>query len=473
MSRYKGRKPRLHWPVVKRDKKDKAKSNNANIRLYHYYQAFLQNNTVEQLRQGATVIRTRSRTGYSNPRYKEQIRDVVSATTDFDAVDISVITKPYKCHSKRKIPAPTQPEAITTAGAQSIYYKNCPVSFPSTPPPYSGTAYTSAFNLAVGRLYDKIRTFESSSNIGEDLGEISQTIGLLRKPLAGFQDLLRHTVEHHHDVLKKALLWNSAKRVAKALGSVVVEYRYGVEPLIRSVASATVALQNRTIMTDVKHFSVSGKAVASPDVERWDEVEGACGFSGSVYTAQEYKVRFKGVYKLNADIDSYSFHRSLGLTWNELIPTLYNLIPYSFLLDYVINFNQFVSRLAVPWSNVAWCNRTERAMNVHRRDAHHGYQTSGSDFAISDFTPGFINVKVTGIRRRDQTQWCPMPFLQVISPTNRHLENVAALLASKLPVIGALTKSLSRSRLGSSVNSEFRLASRGSMYKVPYPQFTF
>jgi hypothetical protein len=66
----------------------------------------------------------------------------------------------------------------------------------------------------------------------------------------------------------------------------------------------------------------------------------------------------------------------------------------------------------------------------------------------------------------------PRPSLQVLRPSDRQLTNVIALLASRLPVLGSLTKKILRSPSGKSLDYKFRLATRDRNLKRPYPSFT-
>jgi len=50
-----------------------------------------------------------------------------------------------------------------------------------------------------------------------------------------------------------------------------------------------------------------------------------------------------------------------GLDWSNVVPTLYNLIPYSFLLDYFSNLGSLIEAACTPTSSLMWKYRAFRS----------------------------------------------------------------------------------------------------------------
>jgi hypothetical protein len=308
--------------------------------------------------------------------------------------------------------------------------------------------------------------------VGEDLGEISQTINLLKKPFSGIQDLLAYASGNHIALLKKAR-WNNLKQTARGLGSLVTEYQFGIKPLSDSLASAYVSLQNRDRLYHFAPFKASGIGISYSLGKPVADGVGASRVATSLEQSTRYKVAFKGMFSAEAAVDKYSLCQSLGLTWGEFVPTLYNLIPYSFLLDYVVNLNQFISTLAVPWGGVRWCNMTERS------ESQAIIRFCDSPFNVNDiydtalFSPGYLSHTMVSVRRSDHSSSMPFPQLAVKTPSVGHLANTAALLAANLPVIGRLTRGLLSSPKTKGLDRHFNDVSRDYRLRVPYPKFTF
>jgi hypothetical protein len=338
-------------------------------------------------------------------------------------------------------------------------------SFPSFPG-FVGDGYKSAHNEAVQRLYDVIRSIESPSQTGEDIGEYKQTVNLIRRPAKGILDLTSYLVNNHTSLLKKARV-NNIKRVAKSLADLTLEYRYGIKPLLSTLAEATVALQNRDIISDFHRFNVKGKGVTATDVMSGWQGSGVIQRKTRTVTRTSYTVRYKGEYRTDHNVDTRSFNASLGLTWREVLPTLYNLCPYSFLLDYVVNLHSFLEVLSVPWTNVAWCNKTQRGVAQEFWQELDVRTVASSIYTIKSFSPSRYDYLSSQVVRTNQTT-IPLPQLQVRYPSVKQLQNVGALVASRLPVIGILTKKLNRSS-GGRLDREFKLATRDRNLRIPYP----
>lgn len=416
------------------------------------------------------ILRVKSRTpGQNVPNYRVKIKQHQSATSSFDATKFSWDCKNYYGKIKRASPSrPSETDVLVSAertgnGDGYSVFSDCP----TTPPSFSGSAFTTANNLAVQRLYDTIRQMESHVSTGETLGEYNQTINLFKRGLGGIRDLMSYVSVNHKRILEKGAQWNNMKRTAKSLADLTLEYRFGIEPLAKVLGEGAGAIQRDSYMEAILPFSVSGKANSA--VQEYNESwESFPTLHLRTVNDNEFKVRFKGEYRLRSVSDGPSYARSLGLTWREFVPTIYNLIPYSFLLDYVVNLHTFVETVAVPYANVAWCVRTDRARRTNRRFYSFLNGEQNPLFYLHSQTPGYLNMTATGVRRREQSE-LPLPILQWKKPSKRALENTLALVAGRLPVIGNLTKRILRSPSGKSLDNEFRLATRASNLKVPYP----
>jgi len=395
------------------------------------------------------------------PAWRTLISRHESATTAFTGSDFGFSKSPGSAQTRRTFSfSPGVILGESYSGIPNIFSS----ILPSTLLPFSGGAFTSARNEAISKTYGQIRDMASPAKAGEDIGEIGETLKMLRKPQAGLQDLTKHLVENHYSLLKKAK-WNTVKRLAKSLADLTLEYRFGLKPLLSDITASTVSLQNRTVMTTYTTFSAKGKSEAV-STTTGSGTEGSFRYDGRATTRERYTVRYRGQCAETHYLDQRSFSASIGLTWREFIPTLYNLIPYTFLLDYVTNLGTFVDAFAVPWGSVAWCNGTYIGLIEQIVDI--SFSSNGAPlYVLVSQTPAHYEVNYKGVQRFNQSGM-PFPDFRFEIPSNRQLENVAALLTSKLPIIGRLTKTLNRDSKGG-LDREFKLATRDRSLKVPYP----
>jgi len=474
MAAYKGKHPKKPkkpwWRYQVKASKREPKPNSVDVAVRATWNRTRVDKTSYQLFQNAFRFdRVQSRTpGPNVPGYRKKILKHESATSDFDGTKFSYVSKSY--YGKGRYVNPTEPPPSINSFTGTVWGNGDGISLssntPSTPPPFSGTAYVSAYNQAVQGLYDAIRSMESPVGLGEDIGEYHQTVNLFKRGLSGLQDLIQYASTNHANILKKGAQWNNAKRVAKSLGALVTEYRFGIAPLAREIGEGAAAIVSDRYLDAFVSFKAKGKATSAVE-----KTEGTYGSFPALHvrgiTHQTAKVRYKGEYRIRGDGGS-DYLRSVGLTWREFIPTVYNLLPYSFLLDYVLNFHTFVEALAVPWANVAWCVSSERMDETYT--AWYDFRPADQNalFTLRTNEPGWFKASASGVRRRAVTN-IPFPVLQWQTPSVRQLQNTAAVLASKLPVIGNLTKRILRSPSGKALDYEFNLVARDRNLKVPYP----
>lgn len=171
---------------------------------------------------------------------------------------------------------------------------------------------------------------------GELLATMETTASMLRRPLAGAVDLLRqmakYKAKHRGKTLKSAL---------KAESGAWLETRYGWIPLV---------LDGREIM---KQFNTSfermreRRLVARSSVSRnlrssrtYADYQTSDGIrlSGTTTVSRKVRVAAGYIYTLAAEeLDSDMLKRIAGMDNRDLIPTLWELVPMSFVADWFYN----------------------------------------------------------------------------------------------------------------------------------------
>jgi hypothetical protein len=406
-------------------------------------------------------------TGRQNPQYRDQIKKGINAGTPSSgaryvakAADVSGSRNFYSAN-----PATYDPNQLGTIHRKGSFSGQATVTGSLILPalPLTGAAVTSADNQAIQKLYSQIKGIQSSVNTGEDLAEFGKTLKMLRNPL---QSLIRLS----HDVVNghlAAFNYNKAKHIAKALADTTLEYNFGIRPIISSVAKGMVGLQNRDYIA--RYFPINAKGQF--DTSTVDEGSQFSGIFASRWTLRsniKTTVRYKGMWALGADFDRRSVQDVLGWNYRDIIPTVYNLIPYTWLLDYVTNTGNIVDSLSVPWSGMRWCMKT-----VRKEASNEGFFVKFSSppaypVGPDSFTPGRHTVSGTAFVRSLVTS-LPVPTPQVNwDLTTGQWTNVAALFASRLPIIGSRLSSALKTH--PSLPREYSvLTQRRSEYKIPYP----
>jgi hypothetical protein len=75
-----------------------------------------------------------------------------------------------------------------------------------------------------------------------------------------------------------------------------------------------------------------------------------------VETFAEFAIRYKGAMALK-DSGYDAFSEAFGLNWRNFFPTIYELAPWSFFIDYFSNLNEIINALAFNTSSLSWLER--------------------------------------------------------------------------------------------------------------------
>lgn len=381
---------------------------------------------------------TNSLNGFKNPGWKDAVKAVRSATTHADGRKVVCSYSPYYCERWGWTAKPFQP-AFHRHG---VVYGNIPwtgVVLHLNP----GTISTiSADNQAIAKLYSRLTSFETSVEGGQDFGEVKETINAIRRPLHPIQKVLTKALKGQI----KALNANSLKSLVKGLGDVYLEFQFGWNPLARDLADAMVGLQNRSEFAYYHNFSAAGETQANPVLSFVDFTLGVISIRWSERQLDTASVRYSGVWATGVDVPERSVSTVLGMQASHFIPTIWNLIPYTFLIDYFTNIGDIMNSISVPWGGVRWCNKTVRTSRLYETSASRGpAQTVLLGNGFDMFVPGSFSIEDVRFTR-DAVGGLPIPTFELSwGASDRQLLNIAALLAGRLPVLGkAVAKAQAR-----------------------------
>lgn len=385
---------------------------------------------------------TNFRTGVKNSRWRWQVRNVVNATTYASGEMRKISYGGYQLALKGRTIATLPPTGSGPYKRDIKVSGDVYLSSPARPMTISNVnsgALTSAYNQAVAKLYNQLTSFQQSAQTGEDLGELSQTVKLLRHPFKPMRDFTLTLMRKH----ERALLWNNPDRAIKEMANIRLEWNFGIKPLLKTIAGAVVGLQNRDVMAFYQPFSAHGISAHDGLVSNPSNNSGHIAARMNLITSSSQYVRFKGVWGVGVNIDKVPVERALGLTAPDLIPTIYNLIPWSWAIDAISNLGTVMDAFAVPWGGVRWCNRTDRTTTVHTSTM----EAITQSLLVEDLkfmSPGYYKCHGVAFFRAPVTVM-PIPELELHPiASGAQYWNLAAALTQKLPVIGKLTKEFIR-----------------------------
>lgn len=244
-----------------------------------------------------------------------------------------------------------------------------------------------ADNQAIARFYAKLASVESAFKGMVFTGEIRETLHAIKHPAQS----LRRGIGFYLDQLKRAGRKIPKRHRPRFVRDTWLEYMFGWRPLINDVHDAINALYaSRVVKPIFQMVKTGGGAGQDPIVYRHVDRSAAYGFfvSYDVVIQASCNIRYQGVYRSTGAGVAKPSMSSFGLSAWEFVPTLWELIPYSFLVDYFTNVGGIIASwsyrsLGTDWvaKNVKW-ERSAITDNINFHWAPDYFDPAGYDHWI-------------------------------------------------------------------------------------------
>lgn len=359
--------------------------------------------------------------GQSNPKWKALIEAHKSATNSLEATKSFLEVRPHHVDGYfQSVNNKWYPGGISGwYGGLVLEYNNV-------------AHLPEALDKARVEFLSKISTEISPFKGLVFLGELKETARMIHSTA---RSLLTDMSEYV--ARAKRFLRNTRKRGRRALDYVngmYLEATYGWTPLIGEIGSFCDALRSDR----VRPVYLRGKGFA--------EAASAQNFLTGAFIGRDLKWSDVRRTKTRAmvvgvllktlpgsKVQEYS--ETFGLRLAEFVPTLWELVPYSFVSDYFFNIGDVLSTAFVETSNVAWYSATQKttATKVVKLQGHQ--QGDSFQSVVAVFEPGELRQGVKHISRSVPTLSVSLDFtLNFDYPDigSRRYLNMASLLLQKL-----------------------------------------
>lgn len=369
--------------------------------------------------------------------WRELLRRGMSATTSMSGNKISAKYTPgygrYEI-SKQDL-LPTSVYLVEPIGHHLITGM-VPGGDPST------ISETKADAEAMGKFLRRVRDKQVAFQGGVFLGELGETLAMIRNPAKG----LRGLVDEAHSVLSNVRRLGfrnslSRTRVTEQLADAWLELQFGWKPLLRDIGDGCNALsqmkaRNRPVTVRVTASHTTETVSSEGDTVH--NVSNIAIWRHTGATVNRCMVIYRGALRLEAMSEAEMRRDLLGFNPSNFLPTIYQLIPWSFLIDYFSNVGDIVEGWSQLGTRLAWCNKTTRKEIELTKRSFSNFQQWNEDKPFVNpptlvkltFSPAISVVTNTVVTRTNYTQaMVPAFVLRVPSFGSLRWLNIAALVA--------------------------------------------
>jgi hypothetical protein len=233
----------------------------------------------------------------------------------------------------------------------------------STSVPAGSSSVNAAVSQADSKFYNEASGIIKALEGGELLGETHKTAtAIIRKSteVAGLLLNWRKNWNKFRSSHRGGNREASLKRAMSFASDNYLEWKFGVDPLVKDTQA--LAHDLRDDFKQVETFEARGKgSEMGPTLSSipFGPLGGLVSASANTVSIQTCSIQYKAAIVLRR-YGVGGLAERLGLSPSNFLPTYYNLLPWSWLIDYFTNCGDIVSAIAFDPARIAWCNRSVR-----------------------------------------------------------------------------------------------------------------
>jgi hypothetical protein len=346
----------------------------------------------DQMFQSGNVLKIlRTRIGDTNPHWRDQVRDQQNATTNMTGIHDSV-------EMTRSNSAVLHKNRLSSTDS-TIYRSWTKGDFvlPQLADWSIGITETEANNRALIAFLKNVRQAQVQFSAPTFLGELRETMKMIRSPAKGLMDLAKTWQKKQpRDIFRDRHTKNGSHRYhawKQNLSSAWLEQAFGWQPLINDISTAFrtyTGLRDRKSQVPVSGYGIEKKQFPA----RTFSNQGVVFSNNTRYTynqvaTEECFIKYHGMVTQTIDGSLVNKLEPFGFSISEFVPTAWELLPWSFLIDYFSNIGDVITCGVANRASLAWVNRSRSFIQRQQRSG--GFDLAGTKalWAPGKFISGF------------------------------------------------------------------------------------
>jgi len=319
-------------------------------------------------------------TPYRQSRWKHLIDIGEECTTRLDGVSYTINDKPFEFLAHDHV----VDAAGHFLGISFLGGKGSALVFAANPNNTS-SSLSNANTRALSNLASKISDAQHALQGGTVIGELKQTISMIRNPASA----IRRGVDSYLKGLKKVVKGTKvgSEKRNDVISNSWLEYTYGWRPLINDVRDGVKALsviqdgrnpRKRVVATGTDYFG-------DPDPVKGVNNIGSVQVSYVRSQRSQSTVRYSVSVAVKVPGTFGATSQILGVDFPNFLPTLWELIPYSFLVDYFTNIGGIIQSVMNLSAGVNWAVKNSLVESTCQVDVSSAVFTPSGNPAATRF----------------------------------------------------------------------------------------